>query len=196
MLRQPARIQLFALVSAIMLAACQDAPIPVEPTPGSLAFVKGRQSELVADAIPHPGIVPESAPVLSNCSPPAGAMGEYVVLYFRTEACRTGLTVPMVQPTGSSLVLRVTDIRPGLKKGKVPTITFVWGVFAVDDATGTMYGTDHFDVGPTIPDAVNGFVLHVDQDNLPIYVMDPDTRVRIPPAIGTISLGDVIYTPR
>lgn len=101
----------------------------------------------------------------------------------------------VITPTGSPYTLADdANMTIAQKSGTILGVTFY--IQDVAGPTGVQHATDRVTLAtPTTP-SVSGFVLHVHRDRVPVYRLKGHTGGPRVDMIGTISVGDVVFTPR
>lgn len=174
---------------------CNDGPVgPLVPEPLAPSF--GRQaSSGAADVIQGDfALADTDAPaLLSTCRGSATSPGWSVV--FGKTLCL------IVKPFGKYENYQLTDdivLAVTLEKGKNGRITHIrMNGQDVDGPAGIWHNTDVIPVQQPVVPSKAGFTLHVHARNLQVWRLDSHlsggNRVEM---VGTISIGDVVYTPQ
>ena len=170
--------------------AAKKGGIPGPPDGGGNGKGDGKTAFWV-DAVLHEG--PYADPTLvSNCS---GSTGE-TSLYARwPKTCGDGQLAVEITPTGSDYALtddaQLNVIR---KKGQIIAVE-LW-IQDVDGPDGIQHSSERVPVDPSVVPTSAGFTLHVHADNVAVWRHKGHTGGPRVGQIGTISVGDIIFTPK
>lgn len=183
------------LVAAALVVGCQESSTPVGPELEASTFGQetlfakrgggnGGGGTLVAEVVVGDG---PAGSITSDCPRETGT--QWHVTY-QDSGCL------IVMPAGSSYAL--TDdvmLIMTTEKGKNGRITHVRlrGQDVIGDA-GIMHETDELEVAiPTVPDK-NGFTLHVHTPTVEVWRLSGHTGGERVEMIGTIDIGDIVYS--
>jgi len=149
------------------------------------------------DAVDHGGPIlnPDgthrynSPTLVSTCPGSAKAVG--YVAWPRHEGCMN------ITPLGSAYELTDDPIlRVLYERKKIVAVRF--RIQDVDGAEGIQHETENIMIDPIDPPGNHNsepFILHVHQDDVPVWRLDGHTGGPRVEVIGTISVGDIVFTP-
>ena len=178
-----------------VLATPETALAKKPDNPGGGKDKGGDKTAYSVDAVDHgaplnpDGTYTYNSPTLvSTCS---GSTGE-TSLFVRWP--RSPAQCIVVTPTGSSYALSDDpQLTVSKKRGKVIAVQFYIQDVAGPD--GIMHSSDQIPVDPPVAPSSSGFALHVHADNVPVWRHKAHTGGPRVEMIGTISVGDIVFTP-
>jgi hypothetical protein len=101
----------------------------------------------------------------------------------------------VVTPTGSAYTLGDdAQMTTNLKAGRILGVTLY--IQDVAGPAGVQHETDRVILAAPVTPSTSGFVLHVHRDAVPVYRLKGHTGGPRVGMIGTISVGDLVFTPR
>lgn len=200
-MKRHALIRSLVLLLAAFMWSCQEqgsVPVASDTAEGLATLEKkggtpgppdgGGDDKVVFDveAVWHGG--PYAAPTLvSTCLGSTDGKG-LSVTWPRHAGCMD------ITPLGGYLLTDDPNLLVTTKKGKIISVQF-W-IQDVIGREGVQHKSEEISVDPSVEPSSSGFILHIHQDNVPVYRLKGHTGGPIVEEIGTISVGDFVYTPK
>ena len=147
----------------------------------------GDKTAYSVDAVDDDG--PYVSPTLVSTCP--GSTGENTLF---VSWPRSPAQCIVITPTESSYAL--TDdpqLTVSKKRGKVIAVQFY--IQDKPGPDGIMHSSEQIPVDPPVTPSSSGFTLHVHADNVPVWRHKGHTGGPRVEMIGTISVGDIVFTP-
>jgi hypothetical protein len=131
----------------------------------------------------------ESATVVSDPDLPGTSSGGF------TQWPRAPFTPIVITPTGSSVtLLDDSQLTMAMKNGAIRAVQFY--IQDIPGPDGIMYETDIIPVDPPVMPDSAGFVLPLRVDNVRVYRDSNHLGGKRIEMVGTVSFGDMVFTPQ